>query len=86
MLNIVVIVEGDGEREAFPFLIRRLLQERQCWNISVSKPVINTHGIGNITKENGLERFLKLAIRRPSCDAILILMDTDIDCAKRSFD
>lgn len=82
MSDVVVIVEGDGEVRAFQLLLRGLLQERQCWNVGISKPLINVHGIGNIKKENGLERFLKLAMRRPSCDAILILMDADIDCAK----
>jgi hypothetical protein len=80
--DIVTIVEGNGEVEAFPILLRRLLWDKQCWNFNISQPPINTHGIGNVVIESGLERFLKLAMRRPGCDAILVLMDADIDCAK----
>jgi hypothetical protein len=80
--SLVIIVEGDGEVEAFPILLRRLLGKRGCWDIIISNPPINTHGIGNITKDNGLESFLELALRRPSCDAILILVDADSSCSK----
>jgi len=79
--SIVSIVEGPGEVEALPILLRRLLEEKQKYRINIQLP-INAHGLGNLTKENGLERFLKLAEKRPSCSAILILIDADIYCAK----
>jgi hypothetical protein len=80
--SIVAIVEGPGEMEALPLLLRRLMIERQSHQV-VIQPPINAHGLGNLTIENGLERFLKLAQRRPSCKAILVLVDADVDCAKQ---
>ncbi len=79
--SIVTIIEGPGEVDAFPILLRRLLALRQIYGISVQRP-INAHGIGNLTTPNGLEKFLKLAENRGSCDAILILIDADVGCAK----
>jgi hypothetical protein len=78
--SIVAIVEGPGEMESVPILLRRLIIERQGYQVVIQSP-INAHGLGNLTIENGLERFLKLAIKRPSCKAILVLVDADVDCA-----
>ncbi|MDD3581204.1 MAG: DUF4276 family protein [Desulfobacca sp.] len=80
--SIVAIVEGNGEVKAVPELLRRLLDIRKRFDIEISKPPINAHGRGNITKPNGLENFLRVAEKRPDCKAILVLMDAERDCAK----
>lgn len=80
--SIVAIVEGPGEVDAVPILLRRILWQEQHWNINISSPIINAHGIDNMTKIGGLERFLNLALRRQDCHAILILIDADVNCAK----
>jgi hypothetical protein len=77
---IGIIVEGPGEVEAVPILLRRLLEERQAYGVTIQKS-INANGIGNIKAQKGLERFLKLA-EIHSCNAILVLIDADVDCAK----
>lgn len=79
--TIVPIVEGPGEVEALPLLLRRMFEHKGRWNIKIQRP-INAHGISNIIKPNGLERFLRLASKRDSCDAVLLLLDAEGDCAK----
>jgi hypothetical protein len=75
---LVPIVEGDGEVEAVPVLLRRILAEKNCWDLQIARPK-NAHGCGNLTKEGGLERFIELAFRERDCAGVLILMDADDD-------
>ncbi len=77
MRNVLVpIVEGDGEVEAIPVLLRRLLAVRQRWELKVARPK-NAHGCGNLTKSNGLEKFVELAFRERGCAGVLVVMDAD---------
>ncbi|MEI7820330.1 MAG: DUF4276 family protein [Verrucomicrobiota bacterium] len=73
---LVPIVEGDGEIEAVPVLLRRLLEVRQRWDLQIARPK-NAHGCGNLTKVGGLEKFAELAFRERECAGVLILMDAD---------
>lgn len=77
MPNIVPIVEGDGEIEAVPLLLRRLLEEefeRYDWQVKRPK---NAHGCGNLTqRSDGIERYIKYA-ELEACDGILVLIDHD---------
>lgn len=81
MPSVVPIVEGDGEVDAVPILLRRLLEASHRWDIRIAHPK-NAHGKGNLTKENGLERFLHYAAKESDCGAILVLLDADEECAK----
>ncbi len=77
---IVPIVEGDGEVEAVPVLLRRLLQERQAWDVRVARPR-NAGGITKLARdERQVERFLRYAATVPGASAILVLVDADSDC------
>jgi len=80
MPKIVPIVEGEGEVEAVPKLIHKLLKNTQRWDIGVARPK-NSNGCGNLIAPGGLERFLDLAFREPDCGAVLVLIDAD----KRSY-
>lgn len=79
--TIVPIVEGWGEVDAAPLLLRRLCERKNIWNIKIGSP-INAHGITNITRANGLERFLEVAKRRAECDGVLVLLDAESDCPR----
>lgn len=81
---LVPIVEGDGEVEAVPVLMRRYLQLNERWDLTIARPK-NAHGCGNLTKEGGLERFVELAFRERDCSGVLVLMDADgdEDCPKQ---
>ncbi len=76
--TIVPIVEGDGEAEAAPALLRRILHERSdYYHIDVSPPKV-TNGKGRLIRR--LEDFLGYATITDGCAAILVLVDADADC------
>ena len=79
MPKIVPLVEGDGEVSAVPLLLRETLAQLGRWDFEIARPR-NAHGCGNLTKENGLERFVRLCLKEPECAAIVILMDADKNC------
>ncbi len=80
--KILSIVEGDGDVEALPILLRRLLFEvKERFEFHIDQPK-NAHGCNNLTKFKGIERFLELCRADSSCAAILVLVDTDENCAK----
>ncbi len=75
--SIVSIVEGDGELDALPELLRRILWERLCrFDIAARKPKV-ANGKPDLVKR--FERFLEYA-RLERCDAILVLVDADEEC------
>lgn len=77
--KIVPIVEGDGEVSAAPALLARVLHHHKAYDLFVGD-AINAHGRGNLTRPDGLERFLKVAYHRPDCAAVLVLLDSERDC------
>ncbi len=80
MRCIVPIVEGPGDMEALPILLRRLLHERyQRYEVEIARPK-NAHGSGKLVKE--LERFLAYAATTPGCGSFLVLIDADEKCPK----
>lgn len=79
MPRIVPIVEGDGEVPAVPSLLRRILRESLRYDVQIARPK-NANGRGNLTKEGGLERFIKYAWKEPDCAVILILIDAENEC------
>jgi len=79
MRKIVPIVEGDGEIEAVPVLLHKLLKGSGRNDIGVGIP-LNAGSCSNLTKTGGLERFVQNAALRPDCGAILVLMDADKGC------
>jgi hypothetical protein len=79
MPRIVPIVEGDGEKEAVPNLLTALLFSRELYHFQV-QPALTANGVGNLTKEGGIEKFVTHAMRMPDCVGILVLLDSDGDC------
>lgn len=76
------MVEGDGDVDALPELLNRILSQRfNRYDIVVPQ------GKSKVVKANGrqklinkLEKFLQHAQNKPNCGAILVLVDTDKDC------
>jgi hypothetical protein len=83
---IVPIVEGRGEVDAVPILLRAWLRFRRYRNVEVHPDgPVYAGGKGNIAAAydgilgRGVEHYVRLAwLRRP--DVILILLDADEDC------
>jgi hypothetical protein len=80
-VNIGVIVEGHGEREAVPLLLRRIA----AWidpalTLNVVQPLRIAKG--QIVKESELRRAVELVARKAGPGgAILVLLDADDDAA-----
>ena len=79
MPKIVPIVEGDGEVEAVPLLLGKIIAAMGRAEIGISRP-LNAGSCSNLTKPDGLERFVQSAALRSDCGAILVLMDADKGC------
>lgn len=79
MPRIVPIVEGPGEVEAVPVLLKRLLTEMGRNDIQIENPQ-NAHGCFNLTKFGGIEKFVENAWTKRNCGAVLVLVDADKRC------
>lgn len=80
-VKIASLVEGDGEVQSVPLLLRRV--------IATVDPTINPtlprgfrHPSGSILRPGGLERALNAVAERYPGHAILALIDCDDDCPK----
>ena len=78
--DIAVIVEGRGEVESVPILLRRIAAEiAPDISLNVSRPIRVPRD--RIVRPGQLERYLSIAVRvgGPGA-AILVLLDADKDC------
>lgn len=80
MSKIVTIVEGPGEVEAMPILIRRIAALAAPQAVPhVPRPIRVKRD--RFLKENELERYVDLAGRQAGPDgSVLIVLDADDDC------
>lgn len=77
--GIVAIVEGDGDREAVPSLVRRILQQCGRYDLQVMARAIVTKGKPSLLKK--FKRHLQYALN-DKCTAILVLLDADDECPR----
>src|SRR5713101_6094292 len=80
--KLVLFVEGSGDVNAAPALIKRLLTESNAWSSLILAPVpFRVKGWGYLLRENGKEwiRYLKAAAvdHRP-LGGVLLILDGDI--------
>lgn len=79
MLRLVPIVEGDGEINAVPLLIRRLLHEfHQRFDVDIAFPK-NAHGRENLLRTGGIERFVRYALKEADIAGVVLLLDAEHD-------
>jgi hypothetical protein len=77
-MKIYVLVEGHGEVQAVPVLLRRLLAEAQCYGIDVGIPIRRTQS--QLRSQAGIQAGVRLALLQPECVAVVILFDGEDDC------
>ena len=77
-MAIVPVVEGQGDSEATPVLLRRLLGDSGRWDIQVLRSKC-ANGKSKLLRK--FESFLRYAVIEADCEAILVLLDADEDCA-----
>ena len=75
--RIISIVEGPGDKQAVPGLVRRILYEKMNrFDIIVGRVIKANGKPGSVEK---VERLLQYAILE-NCDGILVLFDADDEC------
>lgn len=77
-MNIQPVVEGHGEVQAVPVLLRRLVSEAETWGVGIGTPIRRTRH--QLATEEGITASISLARGKPDCAAILVLFDGDDDC------
>jgi hypothetical protein len=79
-MKIYVLVEGYGEVEAAPILLRRLLAEARCYGVDVGAPIRRTQS--QLRSQEGIQAGVRLALLQPECAAVVILFDGEDDCPR----
>ena len=78
-MRIGIIVEGHGEVEAFPILVRRLLARHGITDVEIPRPWRLPKG--KMMRQDELARTVEMVARKTSPGgALLILLDADDDC------
>lgn len=77
-MKIYPIVEGYGEVEAAPILLRRLLRAAECYSIEVGHPIRRTQA--QLRHQKSVADAVALALLQPECAAILFLFDEEDTC------
>jgi hypothetical protein len=78
--RIALVVEGYGDRDAVPLVVRNYLHAEGEFELEVGKP-LNAKGRGNLTKSGQLEKFVGLAVREPGTTGVLVVLDAEDDAA-----
>ena len=77
-MKIQPIVEGHGEVEALPVLLRRFIDAAQVWTVGVGQPIRRPRN--RLVREDGVRQAVRLALEQPECGAVLLLLDGNSDC------
>jgi|SRR5665213_3340195 len=79
--SIGVILEGDGDYEAVPLLLRNIINFRQYFDMKIgARPIAVGDYIGMMKAERFL-RFFRYALFRDDLDGIVIALDCEDHCA-----
>lgn len=74
------IVEGHGEVEAVPVLLRKLAALMAVAYVDIGRPIRRTRA--ELVAKDRLAQAIELARLKPSCKGIFVLFDADDDCPK----
>ncbi len=80
MPALISLVEGDGDKDAVPTLLTKILHDYEEWNWYVGE-IIVVRSLGKLNKY--LTRYMEHAVSKNNCGAILIALDLDDGCPKK---
>lgn len=75
--HIALVVEGPGDVQAVPVLLRKHQSSNEDYADILGKPV-PFHGKGNATAPGGIEGYVATAAR-PGCVGVIVVLDADDD-------
>lgn len=78
-MRIQPIVEGYGEVESVPVLLRRLVEASGAFQLVIKRPFRRNRT--ELVQESSLRDTVRIVLRQ-GCEGILILLDADDDCPK----
>lgn len=81
MKGIVLFAEGEGEAEALPKLVKRLLTEQQAWDaVFLDEHTYRVGAVSKLVKDKYREwkRKLKASLKRRNVGGVLLVVDGDI--------
>ena len=82
MKKIVSFVEGEGDAEAVPILLRKILSSQQAFDAVSIDPSPFRIGQINKLRKNGFRDWhnkIQAAMKQPNVGGILLLLDGDVD-------
>jgi hypothetical protein len=80
----VLLVEGPGDKEAVPALIRSLASHLEIYDLQPAPHPITCRDLVSIGRPDQLEKFVEYACMRDDGDAVLLVVDCDDDCPATS--
>lgn len=82
MVDLVMIVEGDGDVLAAPILVRRILHHGALFDTNIPRP-IRVRRDQFLRRRDQMERYLLLARAKAGADGrVLVLLDADDECPR----
>jgi hypothetical protein len=81
MRRLILFVEGEGEADAVPTLVKRLLKEKGEWyDILLDDSPFRVGSVDKLVKEDfrDWKRFLGASLKRPNVGGVLLILDGDI--------
>jgi hypothetical protein len=79
-MKLYPIVEGQGEVEAAPVLLRRLVAEAGCLGLGIGTPIRRTQS--QFHRREEVQKAVALALAHEDCSAVLLLFDGEDECPK----
>jgi|ADGO01.1.fsa_nt_gi hypothetical protein len=76
--HLGLVVEGPGDANALPILLRKVLAREGIYADVLGKPVA-CNGRQKALAPRGLEGFVAVAAARPGCRAVLVVLDGEGD-------
>ena len=79
MRALISLVEGEGDEDALPTLLTKILHDLGQWNWYVGETIV-VRSLGKLHKN--LAQYMRHAVNKNNCSAILISLDLDDGCPK----
>ncbi len=82
MRRLILFVEGDGETDAMPVLVRRILTEHGLWGgITLDEDTFRVGSVEKLVKADykDWKRFLGASLKRRDVGGVLLILDGDAD-------